>query len=142
MFLLAMKKIDQKFLFEDVKSVPYMEFLISDMDIANFKPDTVLMIAKKFMEINGMQRPIPLESPGIKLNYRSLSFLVRPSQSVDLDKNEWTRRRPGLGQAEVISTKSSSVDPYLDKTGHEKEEEETNDQRTKEGSEAATWVNG
>ncbi|CAP25836.1 Protein CBG05343 [Caenorhabditis briggsae] len=55
----------KKFLFEDVKSVPYMEFLISDMDIANFKPDTVLMIAKKFMEINGMQRPIPLESPGI-----------------------------------------------------------------------------
>ncbi|UMM20490.1 hypothetical protein L5515_015745 [Caenorhabditis briggsae] len=50
-------------LFEDVTSILDMEVLLPDMDIASFKPDTILMIAKKFMEINEVRRPMPPDSP-------------------------------------------------------------------------------
>ncbi|CAO4367567.1 unnamed protein product [Caenorhabditis nigoni] len=53
----------KNFLFDDVKSIFDMELLLPDMDIGNFKPDTILMIAKKFMEINHVHQPMPPDSP-------------------------------------------------------------------------------
>ncbi|PIC49183.1 hypothetical protein B9Z55_007871 [Caenorhabditis nigoni] len=53
----------KNFLFDDVKSIFDMELLLPDTDIANFKPDTILMIAKKFMEINEIHQPMLPDSP-------------------------------------------------------------------------------
>ncbi|UMM20491.1 hypothetical protein L5515_015746 [Caenorhabditis briggsae] len=41
-------------LFDDVKSVADMEDLLPDMEITNFKPDTITLVAKKLMKINGI----------------------------------------------------------------------------------------
>ncbi|PIC49184.1 hypothetical protein B9Z55_007872 [Caenorhabditis nigoni] len=46
-------------LFDDVKTVADMEHLLPDMEITNFKPDTITLIAQKLMKINGIHRPKP-----------------------------------------------------------------------------------
>ncbi|CAP21035.2 Protein CBG24420 [Caenorhabditis briggsae] len=48
------KKDKLNSLFDDVKSVADMEDLLPDMEITNFKPDTITLIAKKLMKINGI----------------------------------------------------------------------------------------
>ncbi|CAO4367586.1 unnamed protein product [Caenorhabditis nigoni] len=50
-------------LFATVQSSEDLESLLPDQDVSQFQPDTILLIAKKALEVSGIDRPRPSEGP-------------------------------------------------------------------------------